>query len=193
MALTLSASSRRFAWRVFTPSTWHASNAGRAENDRMGRSAFANSRDDCGRSRTSSDLETPRTIVLTAVAIRESGANPNRLDRPQRTRAAFTQPPARPRRLRFDFATAFAHNPAQSRHTCRRTRAAGDESPLAQTGWRREWDSNPRYLLGTHAFQACAFSRSAISPECPALPALLRQAEQQILAEREGFEPSIGD
>ena len=30
--------------------------------------------------------------------------------------------------------------------------------------WRRERDSNPRYCLGTHAFQACALNHSAISP-----------------------------
>src|SRR5579884_1301066 len=30
--------------------------------------------------------------------------------------------------------------------------------------WRREGDSNPRYCLGTHAFQACALNHSAISP-----------------------------
>ena len=30
--------------------------------------------------------------------------------------------------------------------------------------WRREGDSNPRYLLGMHAFQACALNHSAISP-----------------------------
>ena len=30
--------------------------------------------------------------------------------------------------------------------------------------WRRERDSNPRYFLGTHAFQACALNHSAISP-----------------------------
>ena len=30
--------------------------------------------------------------------------------------------------------------------------------------WRREGDSNPRYLLGIHAFQACALNHSAISP-----------------------------
>src|SRR5450759_3283580 len=30
--------------------------------------------------------------------------------------------------------------------------------------WRRERDSNPRYLLGIHAFQACALNHSAISP-----------------------------
>ncbi len=30
--------------------------------------------------------------------------------------------------------------------------------------WRREGDSNPRYFLGTHAFQACALNHSAISP-----------------------------
>jgi hypothetical protein len=30
--------------------------------------------------------------------------------------------------------------------------------------WRREGDSNPRYLLGIHAFQACALNHSATSP-----------------------------
>ena len=30
--------------------------------------------------------------------------------------------------------------------------------------WRREGDSNSRYFLGTHAFQACALNHSAISP-----------------------------
>ena len=30
--------------------------------------------------------------------------------------------------------------------------------------WRREGDSNPRYLLSNHAFQACALNHSAISP-----------------------------
>ena len=30
--------------------------------------------------------------------------------------------------------------------------------------WRREGDSNPRYLLSTHAFQACALNHSATSP-----------------------------
>jgi hypothetical protein len=34
-----------------------------------------------------------------------------------------------------------------------------------ETVWRRERDSNPRYLLSTHAFQACALNRSAISPD----------------------------
>src|SRR5215468_6921876 len=64
-----------------------------------------------------------------------------------------------------------------------RRRLEGSSSGTVQrrTSWRREWDSNPRYLLGTHAFQACAFSRSAISPF------RLTRA----LAEREGFEPSV--
>src|ERR1035437_8387170 len=35
--------------------------------------------------------------------------------------------------------------------------------------WRREGDSNPRYLLGIHAFQACALNHSAISPPKTAL------------------------
>lgn len=30
--------------------------------------------------------------------------------------------------------------------------------------WRRGGDSNPRYLLGIHAFQACALNHSATSP-----------------------------
>jgi hypothetical protein len=30
--------------------------------------------------------------------------------------------------------------------------------------WRRERDSNPRWVLATHAFQACALNHSAISP-----------------------------
>ena len=38
---------------------------------------------------------------------------------------------------------------------------ANTSSPLE---WRREGDSNPRYFLGTHAFQACALNHSAISP-----------------------------
>jgi hypothetical protein len=33
-----------------------------------------------------------------------------------------------------------------------------------KSNWRREGDSNPRYLLGIHAFQACALNHSAISP-----------------------------
>jgi hypothetical protein len=33
-----------------------------------------------------------------------------------------------------------------------------------KSNWRREGDSNPRYLLGMHAFQACALNHSAISP-----------------------------
>src|SRR6185312_14910177 len=32
------------------------------------------------------------------------------------------------------------------------------------TCWRRDRDSNSGYLLGIHAFQACALSHSAISP-----------------------------
>jgi site-specific DNA recombinase len=52
-------------------------------------------------------------------------------------------------------------------------------SPTAQgaeisqnLGWRRERDSNPRYLLSNHAFQACALNHSAISPTSasPRLP-----------------------
>ena len=35
----------------------------------------------------------------------------------------------------------------------------------AWLGVAEEWDSNPRYLSSTHAFQACAFDRSAISPD----------------------------
>jgi hypothetical protein len=30
--------------------------------------------------------------------------------------------------------------------------------------WRRDRDSNPRCLVSTHAFQACALNHSAISP-----------------------------
>jgi hypothetical protein len=33
-----------------------------------------------------------------------------------------------------------------------------------QSKWRRGGDSNPRCLLGTHAFQACALNHSATSP-----------------------------
>ena len=43
------------------------------------------------------------------------------------------------------------------------TLAACGENPQTNL-WRREGDSNPRYLLGIHAFQACALNRSAISP-----------------------------
>ena len=47
---------------------------------------------------------------------------------------------------------------------------------------RMGWDSNPRELLTQHAFQACAFSRSATHPGSH----WVRHLE----AEREGFEPS---
>ena len=43
-----------------------------------------------------------------------------------------------------------------------RTAACGENLKISK--WRREGDSNPRYLLGTHAFQACALNHSATSP-----------------------------
>ena len=39
---------------------------------------------------------------------------------------------------------------------------------------RRGWDSNPRYLLGTHALQACRFVHSRTSPGAKALICLHR-------------------
>ena len=39
-------------------------------------------------------------------------------------------------------------------------RAPGDAAPHK----RRGWDSNPRYLVGTHALQACPFGHSGTSP-----------------------------
>src|ERR1700709_439842 len=48
-----------------------------------------------------------------------------------------------------------------SRSTC--------PSEFPKSEWRRERDSNPRYCLGTHAFQACALNHSAISPTVPLL------------------------
>src|ERR1700693_4838289 len=36
--------------------------------------------------------------------------------------------------------------------------------PTTLFHWRRGGDSNPRYLLGTHAFQACSLSHSDTSP-----------------------------
>ena len=49
-------------------------------------------------------------------------------------------------------------NSAQVQHTA----ACGENLKISK--WRREGDSNPRYFLGTHAFQACALNHSAISP-----------------------------
>src|SRR2546421_7533347 len=40
----------------------------------------------------------------------------------------------------------------------------GHRPAATARNWRRERDSNPRYFLGTHAFQACALNHSAISP-----------------------------
>src|SRR5713101_7570888 len=37
-------------------------------------------------------------------------------------------------------------------------------STISIYAWRRGGDSNPRYLLGTHAFQACSLSHSDTSP-----------------------------
>ena len=44
--------------------------------------------------------------------------------------------------------------------------------------WRREGDSNPRYFLGTHAFQACALNHSAISP--PGILNRTRERREQV-------------
>ena len=46
----------------------------------------------------------------------------------------------------------------------------------------------------THAFQACALSRSATSPRNrrPPFPSIWRSQRGRMLAEREGFEPSMG-
>jgi hypothetical protein len=41
---------------------------------------------------------------------------------------------------------------------------ASGKTQSKKRDWRRERDSNPRYCLGTHAFQACALNHSAISP-----------------------------
>ena len=38
------------------------------------------------------------------------------------------------------------------------------DSDRLQIKWRRGGDSNPRYLLSIHAFQACALNHSATSP-----------------------------
>lgn len=38
-------------------------------------------------------------------------------------------------------------------------------SKESQTEKRRGWDSNPRYLVGTHALQACRFVHSRTSPQ----------------------------
>ncbi len=39
-----------------------------------------------------------------------------------------------------------AQDPAESQRFLRRCRSASEKSPQPQTEWRREWDSNPRYL-----------------------------------------------
>ena len=49
-------------------------------------------------------------------------------------------------------------NPADQRGLLGSPRGSSRGSLQRRTSWRREWDSNPRYLLGTHAFQACAFA-----------------------------------
>ena len=44
--------------------------------------------------------------------------------------------------------------------------SAKQKAPRGAFVWRREWDSNPRYVLRrTHAFQACDLNRSSISPD----------------------------
>jgi hypothetical protein len=67
------------------------------------------------------------------------------------------------RRLRFPFAWTPSQNPAERREKFRAASSPSKRSTERRTRWRREWNSNPRYLLGTHAFQACAFSHLAIS------------------------------
>ena len=49
--------------------------------------------------------------------------------------------------------------------------------------WRRERDSNPRYILRyTHAFQACPFSHSGISPRPDWLESLHATSAKQVSA-----------
>ena len=55
---------------------------------------------------------------------------------------------------------------------------------------RRERDSNPRYLLGTHAFQACTFDHSDISPKKTRQTA---GAKVSPATEREGFGFRLAD
>ena len=49
-------------------------------------------------------------------------------------------------------------------NSARTTNLAVSGEKSEKSNWRREGDSNPRYLLGMHAFQACALNHSAISP-----------------------------
>ncbi len=84
--------------------------------------------------------------MIFELSVGESRANPNR--RTWQQRQMPTAAPSKPvtRSLRFGFARALAQNLAQPRGFGRPTRVPASPSPTTQTRWRREWDSNPRYL-----------------------------------------------
>jgi Predicted Permease Membrane Region len=91
--------------------------------------------------------------------------------------------------LRFRLRPSSVQNPAGSREFCGRTMLQGEDSLRQKSGWRREWDSNPRYPFEVHAL-----SRRVPSAARPSLraPAASREPHPvDSMAEREGFEPSI--
>ncbi len=99
--------------------------------------------------------------------------------------------------LRLGSAKALGQDPAESRGFLRLCPSARGKSLQQQTGWRREWDSNPRYL-SVHTL-----SKRAPSAARPSLRTAKRNGgllvysppakpePREMLAEREGFEPSV--
>ena len=96
--------------------------------------------------------------------------------------------------LRFGPLDPPAPKPRETAEFLLRMRAPGQRTPETQTRWRREWDSNPRYPLGYtrfpsvrlrplgHLFRKISVFKRGAPPG----------GRASKLAEREGFEPSMG-
>jgi hypothetical protein len=95
-----------------------------------------------------------------------------------------------------DSAVPVSQDPAKAREFSGWSRLAGAKSLQSQTCWRREWDSNPRYPSGyTRSPGACLKPLGHLSARSPTLAGPRSRAagaRPDELAEREGFEPSMG-
>ena len=100
--------------------------------------------------------------------------------RPQRKPAASAQRSRPHGRLRLGCARALGQYPAESRGFLRPCPSARGKSLQQQTGWRREWDSNPRYL-SVHTL-----SKRAPSAARPSLRAARRGSPGSLTAGENG-------
>ena len=111
-------------------------------------------------------------------------------------RARSARPPALARPARLERAASRSATWRSIQLSYGRSKAGGHGSATARENMAERVGFEPTVPLGTHAFQACALSRSAISPFLSVAerfgPATRLRRVAETMAEREGFEPSTG-